>query len=255
MTTFTALSLVLLLTPAAEGSADVQLRLFGADEEQLAAVVEAWPEVEPLPADIGWDAPYPALLPLLSGGGVVLVVAVEAGPAGLAVSGRAVAAGGYDADLGTVHIAVEKTSLIEAVRGFHDQIAGMVGRGSGGSPGEAPSLSHREIAERLTGLAGWGVFSSEGATSVELRRRARQRAYEAAEADFFEGLEGTLYPEALLDADPYKRVVALVRGYLFVSREELRPGDRNYSVELRLTPEGVRLLSGLLYKELKRLQP
>jgi len=50
-------------------------------------------------------------------------------------------------------------------------------------------------------------------------------------------------------------VVALVRGYLFVSREERRTGDETYGVELRLTPEGIRRLTGLLYTRLGAPQP
>jgi len=45
-------------------------------------------------------------------------------------------------------------------------------------------------------------------------------------------------------------VVALVRGYLFVSRQERRTGDETFGIELRLTPEGVRRLTGLLFTRL-----
>jgi len=73
------------------------------------------------------------------------------------------------------------------------------------------------------------------------------RAYHAAEADFLERLEEALFPRALLDDAAYKLVLALVRGHLFVSREERRTADQTHLLELRLTPEGVRRLAGLLF--------
>ena len=86
--------------------------------------------------------------------------------------------------------------------------------------------------------------------NVPAQARLSVRGVDAAEADFLERLEGTLYPKALLDAVSYNKVVALVRGYLFVSNEEFRSADEAYGVELRLTPEGIHLLTGLLFTEL-----
>jgi len=235
--------------------ADVQLYVAGADGEALSALVEAWPEADPLPADVPWDAPYPELLPLLDENVPTLVIAVESGPAGLAVSGRLLGRGGYDERLGTVHIALSRSSLLEAVRQFIARTGTSAGSLSATTPGEVPSPGAGEIAGKLEKISGWGVAPAGGAADDQARRRARQRAYEAAEADFFDRLEEALYPKALLDADSYRQVVALVRGYLFVSREERRTGDETYGVELRLTPEGIRRLTGLLYTRLGAPQP
>ncbi len=239
-----------MLIATAAGSAGVPLWLSGTDDEQLAAVIEVWPEAEVLPPGLSPDSPYPDLLPLLEGGGVALVVAFEAGPAGLAVSGRLIARGGYDEDLGTVHTAAEESSLLEAIRQFRDRVADIITPASDTSPEETITLSVGKIIDRLSKLTGWGVAQSGDATTGERRRLARRRAYDAAEVDFLERLEEIFYPKVLLDALSYSQVVALVRGYLFVFREELRPGDETYGVELRLTPEGIRLLAGLLYTKL-----
>jgi hypothetical protein len=231
-------------------SADVRLLVTGADGEELAAITEVWPEAEPLPTDTAWDAPYPELLPLLDEDTPTLIVAVESGPAGLAVSGRLLGRGGYDERLGTIHIAATRSSLLEAVRQFLARVGGSSETASTAAPGEAPTLGAGEIAGKLEKISGWGTAPAGGIRDDQARRRTRQRAYDAAEADFFDRLEETLYPKALLDAASYTQVVALVRGYLFVSREERRIGDETYGVELRLTPEGVRRLAGLLFTRL-----
>ncbi len=244
------LLLCLLAVPATVHSAGVPLWLAGADEGQLAAVTEVWPEAEVLPPGLFPDSPYPDLLSLLENGGMALMVAFDAGPAGLAVSGRLIARGGYDEDLGTVHTAAEESSLLEAISQFRDRVAEIITPVSDTSPEETITLSVGKIIEKLSGLSGWGVAHADGATTDERRRLARRRAYDAAEVDFLDRLEETFYPKVLLDALSYKQVVALVRGYLFVSREELRPGDETYGVALRLTPEGIRLLAGLLFTKL-----
>lgn len=230
--------------------ADVQLFFTGAEGEELAALAEAWPEAELLPAGVHWDAPYPELLPLLAGDVPTLVIAVEAEPTGLAVSGRLLGRGGYDERLGTVHIALSRSSLLEAVRQFLARTGTDTGSATASIPGEAPTLGVGEIGGKLEIISGWGVAPAGGVADDQSRRRSHQRAYEAAETDFFDRLEETLYPKALLDADSYRQVVALVRGYLFVSREERRTGDETYGVELRLTPEGVRRLVEFLHRGL-----
>jgi len=240
--------LLLLLSTAA--SADVQLLVAGADEEQISALTEAWSDAETLPAGIPWDAPYPELLPLLDGDVPTLIIAIEAGPTGLAVSGRLLGRGGYDEGLGTVHIALSRSSLLEAVRQFLARTGAGEGSTSVSTPGEAPTPGVVEIAGKLEKISGWGTAPAGGVADDQSRRRSRQRAYEAAETDFFDRLEDALYPKALLDADSYRQVVALVRGYLFVSRQERRTGDETYGIELRLTPEGIRLLAGLLFTRL-----
>jgi hypothetical protein len=240
----------LLVISTAAGSADVQLFFVGAEGEELAALVEAWPEAELLPAGVPWDAPYPELLPLLSGDVPTLVIAVEAEPTGLAVSGRLLGRGGYDERLGTVHIALSRSSLLEAVRQFLARTGTGEGSTSVSTPGEAPTRGAGEIAGKLEKISGWGTAPAGGVADDQSRRRSRQRAYDAAEADFFDRLEEALYPKALLDADSYRQVVALVRGYLFVSRQERRTGDETYGVELRLTPEGVRRLVEFLHRGL-----
>ncbi|MCX7021088.1 MAG: hypothetical protein NTW26_02215 [bacterium] len=241
---------ILTLSTAAAGSADVQLLFTGADGEELTALTESWPEAGLLPAGIPWDAPYPELLPLLTGDGPTLLIAVEAGPAGLAVSGRLLGRGGYDERLGTVHIAASQSSLLEAVRQFLARVGVVTGPVTAATPGKTLTLGAGEIAGKLEKISGWGVAPAGGIADDEARRRAHLRAYDAAEADFLDRLEEALYPKTLLDADSYRQVVALVRGYLFVSREERRTGDETYGIELRLTPEGVRRLTGLLFNRL-----
>jgi len=238
---------IVTLSTAAAGSADVQLFFAGADEEQLAALTEAWPEAEILPAGIPWNAPYPELLPFLVGDVPTLLIAVNSGPAGLAVSGRLLGRGGYDERLGTVHIARAQSSLLEAVRQFLARVGTGADSSSSTTSGGMPTPGAGEIAAKLEKISGWGVAPAGGIADDEGRRRTRLRAYDAAEADFLDRLEEALYPKALLDAVSYRQVVALVRGYLFVSREERRTGDENYGIELRLTPEGVRRLTGLLF--------
>jgi hypothetical protein len=241
---------LLLLVLSTAASADVQLLVAGADEEQISALTEAWPDAETLPASVHWDAPYPELLPLLDGDVPTLIIAIEAGPTGLAVSGRLLGRGGYDERLGTVHIAESRSSLLEAVRQFLARTGAGEGSTSVSTPGEAPTPGVVEIAGKLEKISGWGTAPAGGVADDQSRRRSRQRAYEAAETDFFDRLEDALYPKALLDADSYRQVVALVRGYLFVSRQERRTGDETYGIELRLTPEGIRLLAGLLFTRL-----
>jgi hypothetical protein len=240
--------LLLLLSTAAV--ADVQLLFAGADGEELAALTEAWPDAETLPAGVPWDAPYPELLPLLVGDIPTLIIAVNAGPAGLAVSGRLLGRGGYDERLGTVHIALSRSSLLEAVRQFIARTGANAGSATISTSGEAPTPGVGEIAGKLEKIFGWGTAPAGGIADDQTRRRSRQRAFDAAEADFFDRLEETLYPKALLDVPAYRQVVALVRGYLFVSRQERRTGDETYGIELRLTPEGIRLLAGLLFTRL-----
>ncbi|OGD71542.1 MAG: hypothetical protein A2Y64_02225 [Candidatus Coatesbacteria bacterium RBG_13_66_14] len=241
---------VILALSTAAGSADVQLLFAGADGEELAALTEAWPEAGLLPPDVPWDAPYPELLPLLVGDVPTLIIAVNAGPSGLAVSGRLLGRGGYDERLGTVHIAASRSSLLEAARQFLARVGTSSGSTTTATPGEVPTPGAGEIAGKLEKISGWGVAPAGGITDDESRRRTRLRAYDAAEADFLDRLEDTLYPKTLLDVASYRQVVALVRGYLFVSREERRTGDETYGIELRLTPEGIRRLTGLLFTRL-----
>ncbi|HUT97449.1 MAG TPA: hypothetical protein VM054_00060 [bacterium] len=241
---------VIISLTAAAGSADVRLLFTGADGEELSALTEAWPEAELLPAGVPWDAPYPELLPLLVGDVPTLLIAVNSGPAGLAVSARLLGRGGYDERLGTVHIAAVQSSLLEAVRQFLARVGTSAGSAFTSIHGEALTLGAGVIAGKLEKISGWGVAPVGGVADDEGRRRTRLRAYDAAEDDFLDRLEEALYPKALLDVASYRQVVALVRGYLFVSREERRTGDETYGIELRLTPEGVRRLTGLLFNRL-----
>jgi hypothetical protein len=238
------------LSTAAAESVDTQIIFAGADGDQLAALTEAWPEAETLPAGVPWDAPYPELLPFLTGDVPTLLIAVEAGPVGLAVSGRLLGRGGYDERLGTVHIAAAQSSLLEAVRQFLARVWTNADSSSSSTTGGTLAPGAGEIAAKLEKISGWGVAPAGGIADDESRRRTRLRAYDAAEADYLDRLEEALYPKALLDAASYRQVVALVRGYLFVSREERRTGDETYGIELRLTPEGVRRLTGLLFTRL-----
>jgi len=250
MRTLTLAGVILALSTAAGGSVDTQIIFAGAEGENLAALTEAWPDAETLPAGIAWDAPYPELLPLLAGDVPTLIIAVNSGPAGWAVSGRLLGRGGYDERLGIVHIAASRSSLLEAVRQFLARVWTNADSSSSSTSGGTPAPRAGEIAAKLEKIAGWGVAPAGGIADDESRRRTRLRAYDAAEADFLDRLEEALYPKALLDADSYRQVVALVRGYLFVSRQERRTGDETFGIELRLTPEGVRRLTGLLFTRL-----
>ncbi|MCD4734076.1 hypothetical protein K8R78_07565 [bacterium] len=234
--------LLLCLSTIGVASDGETLYLSGATAEQEQQLRQVWSEARLLPAGLSFDSPYPELLALATDDQQLLIIELLTGAAGLAVSGRLLAAGGFDLALGTIHTSYEPEHLIEAVW----QLQGHVESEKILNTERAIPRELSALVEELEGLIGQGSAPQKGRLNQSaLLREQRSHAYSQAEDDFFRQLNEAFYLETLLDETGYRKIQATVRFYLYCYRDEkLEDGSRQ--LKLRLSDDGIRALVRLI---------
>jgi len=239
----TAILLLLLCLSIAATAADgKQLYLSGATAEQEQQLRQVWRNAKPLPADLSLDSPYPDLLILANDDQQLLIIELAEGAAGLVVSGRLLATGGFDLALGSIHTGYEPEHLIEAVW----QLQGHIESEKVISTERATPRELSALVEELEDIIGQGSAPSpQRLNQPRLLREQRSRAYSKAESDFFRQLNEAFYLETMLSSEDYRKIQATVRFYLYCyGDEKLEDGFRQ--LKLRLGDEGIRELARLI---------